>query len=124
TRLEHGLRGRTSPPPAQHKKGRPKKYAGAAYNQNISISVTAPQLTMTVPIRFRSRPARIIDWIFRWPVANTMALGGVATGIMNAQLAAMAPGTVINRGFMSSDTASAPSKGRKAAAVAVLEVTS
>ena len=39
-------------------------------------------------------PARAISRMVTWPVANTMALGGVATGIMNAQLAARAVGMI------------------------------
>lgn len=41
-------------------------------------------------------PARIMAATVTWPVAKTRALGGVATGSMKAQLAAMAtaPDTV------------------------------
>ena len=51
-------------------------------------------VTMTIPIRLRKRPARTICGIVIWPVAKTMAFGGVATGSMKAQLAAMVIGTV------------------------------
>ena len=66
----------------------------------------------------------IIAWIGNCPVPNTMALGGVATGIMKAQLAATAAGIASISGDSPWATASAPSNGRKAAAVAVLEVIS
>ena len=49
-------------------------------------------MTTTTPNRLRAKPALIIDCIFICPVPNTMAFGGVATGIMKAQLAAMAAG--------------------------------
>src|SRR5690554_2487168 len=71
-----------------------------------------------------AKPALIISEIFMWPLENTMAFGGVATGIMKAQLAAMAAGTVNSSGETSCDIARAPSSGRNAVAVAVLLVTS
>src|SRR5690554_1059111 len=73
---------------------------------------------------FSANPARIISPIFMSPLENTIALGGVATGIMKAQLAAIAAGMVSNNGDISWESASAPKSGRKAAVVAVLLVTS
>ena len=58
------------------------------------------------------------------PVLKTIALGGVATGNIKAQLAAIAAGMAIISTEKPWDTATAARSGRKAAAVAVLEVTS
>src|SRR5690554_4130597 len=80
--------------------------------------------TMATPARLSLKPALIMSLIFMWPVPNTMAFGGVATGIMKAQLAATAAGTAKRIGDTSWPTARAPTRGRKAAAVAVLLVTS
>src|SRR5690554_5306429 len=80
--------------------------------------------TMATPARLSLKPALIMSLIFMWPVPNTMAFGGVATGIMKAQLAATAAGTAKRIGDTSWPTARAPTSGRKAAAVAVLLVTS
>ena len=46
------------------------------------------------PIMLRKTPARTICGMLIAPVANTIAFGGVATGNMNAQLAAIVIGTV------------------------------
>ena len=53
-----------------------------------------------------------------------MALGGVATGIMNAQEAAKATGMMSSRGAMPIPTATVATIGRKTAVVAVLDVIS
>jgi hypothetical protein len=45
---------------------------------------------------FKIIPARAICRIVTWPEANTMALGGVATGNIKAQLAAKAAGNSNN----------------------------
>src|SRR5690554_379691 len=79
---------------------------------------------MATPARFSLKPALIMSEMRMWPVPNTMAFGGVATGIMKAQLAATAAGTAYRRGDTSWAIANAPISGRKAAAVAVLLVTS
>src|SRR5690606_39550947 len=75
---------------------------------------------MMIPAIFSLKPAEIMSPIFMWPVPKTMALGGVATGIMKAQLAATAAGTAYRIGDTSWAMASAPISGRKAAAVAAL----
>ena len=54
-----------------------------------------------VPTKFRINPQRIIVGIVKCPDENTMALGGVATGSMNAHEAASATGTVNNNGEIS-----------------------
>ena len=74
--------------------------------------------------RFNTKPALTISAIFSLPELNTIALGGVATGIIKAQLAAIAAGITSIEALVSNDTATGPRSGRKAAAVAVLLVTS
>ena len=58
------------------------------------------------------------------PEPNTIAFGGVATGIINAQLHAIAAGITQTKGEPVIDSATGPNKGRKPAAVAVLLVIS
>ena len=48
----------------------------------------------TIPTRFRTNPPRAICPIVTAPVPKTMALGGVPTGSMNAQVAAKAAGAI------------------------------
>ena len=61
---------------------------------NPGASTSATVETMTIPMRLRKTPARTICGMLINPVENTMAFGGVATGNMNAQLAAIVIGTV------------------------------
>jgi len=73
-----------------------------------------------MPIRLSQNPARAI-WAMRMrSEPNTTAFGGVATGSMKAQLAAIAAGTI--RASVSTPSAGArPARiGMKVAAVAVL----
>lgn len=77
-----------------------------------------------IATKFNTNPARIISLILICPDPNTMAFGGVATGIINAQLAAIAAGTTQTKGEPVIDSATGPSKGKKPAAVAVLLVIS
>lgn len=46
------------------------------------------------PKMFSANPVRDICGMLTQPLPNTMALGGVATGIMNAQDAESAAGTI------------------------------
>ena len=71
-----------------------------------------------------AKPLRIIWLILICPLAKTIALGGVATGIIKAQLAAIAVGIANKIGETPIETAKAPIKGKKVAAVAVLLVIS
>lgn len=50
------------------------------------------------PIKFRASPAFDIFGMVTQPLPNTMAFGGVATGSMKANDAAIAAGTMSNRG--------------------------
>ena len=59
-----------------------------------------------------------------FPEPKTIALGGVATGSINAQLAAKTTGTVKAIGAMPRATATAPTTGKNVEVVATLEVIS
>ena len=69
-------------------------------------------------------PPRTISLIVTLPVPNMIAFGGVPTGSMNAQLAAMAQGTMRRYGWISSAIAKAAMTGRIIVAVAAFEVIS
>ena len=69
-------------------------------------------------------PARAICGMVTWPEPKTMALGGVAGGSMNAQLAANAAGMQSRSGFSPMAMAATASSGNRVAVVAVLDVTS
>ena len=70
------------------------------------------------------RPVRAIWGRVRCPLAKTMALGGVPTGIMKEQLAARAAGMRKSSGSCPRVRARAATMGRKVVAVAVLLVSS
>ena len=55
-------------------------------------------VTRIAPRKLRASPARAICGMVTQPLPNTMALGGVATGIMNANEADMVAGTMSRRG--------------------------
>ena len=76
------------------------------------------------PITLSQIPARIMLLIGRSPVAKATALEGVATGNIKAQLTAKVTTMVIKKGSIPSPTAIEPIMGKKAAAVAVLLVSS
>ena len=77
-----------------------------------------------IPIIFKVIPAFIILGILSKPEPNTMALGGVATGSMNAQLAANVTGAAKIIGLIPISSAIAPITGKKVAVVAILLVNS
>ena len=73
---------------------------------------------------FKAKPALIISGIVSLPEPKTIALGGVATGNMNAQLAANTTGIVRATGAIPKATATAPTTGKNVEVVATLEVIS
>lgn len=79
---------------------------------------------MTQLIMFNQNPVLAISRIETLPVPKTIAFGGVPTGSMNAQFAAIAAGTINASGCTFIDTASAASNGRIIVAVAVFDVIS
>ena len=77
-----------------------------------------------IPIRFNTRPSRTMVRILICEVLNMIALGGVATGSMKAQLQLRAAGTISSLKSMSAATAVAARTGIRTLAVAVLLVSS
>ena len=73
---------------------------------------------------FSTKPPRAICRMVTAPVPKTMALGGVPTGSMKAQVAAKAAGISSAIGSTPMPTATPPRIGMKVAAVAVFDVTS
>lgn len=84
--------------------------------------VIVTKVIKTIAMIFNTKPERIMSRICICPEPNTIAFGGVATGIINAQLHAMAAGITHTNGVPVTDSATGPSKGKKPAAVAVLLV--
>ena len=65
-------------------------------------------VTTKIPAILIKNPARIISIILNLLAPYTIAFGGVATGSMNAQLAARTTGTVSTSGAMPIATATGP----------------
>ena len=57
-------------------------------------------MIIKIPIILINIPVLAISEIEIRPLPNTMALGGVATGIINAQDAEIVAGIMSNRGFI------------------------
>ena len=72
----------------------------------------------------RNMPTRAISEILIRPLPNTIALGGVATGIINAQDAEIVAGIISNRGLVSIAIATDANIGRTISVVAVFDVSS
>ena len=81
-------------------------------------------VTTTIPPRLMAKPARIISMILNRLDPYTMAFGGVATGSIKAQLAAIVDGMAINNGLIFMANEKAIKIGVKVAIVAVLEFNS
>jgi hypothetical protein len=79
---------------------------------------------MMIEIRLSINPVLTICNIVISPVPNTIALGGVATGSMNAQLAAIVAGIANKYGCTPTAGAIAASTGTSDIVVATLEVSS
>ena len=75
-------------------------------------------------MRLRANPARDIAGIVTHPLPNTMALGGVATGSINANDAESVAGNMNINGCKPATTAAAPITGKIIVDVAVLDVSS
>src|SRR5690554_476556 len=75
-------------------------------------------------VRFSHRPAFDISGIVIFPLPYTIALGGVATGSINAQLAPNTTGIANNKGFSPKPIATEANIGKNAAVEAVLLVIS
>src|SRR5690606_4049470 len=77
-----------------------------------------------IAVIFKANPARIIWEIVTFPELKTMALGGVATGIIKAQDAEIAADANKGRTSIFNDMPIVISTGSNILAVAVLEVIS
>ena len=75
-------------------------------------------VTTTMARMFMKRPPRHINGTVSRPEPKRIAFGGVATGIMNAQLAAMVAGITSSTGAIPRGTESAASMGTNVAVVA------
>ena len=75
-------------------------------------------------MRFRAKPSFIIRSSGIFSLPNITALGAVATGNMNAQLALIAAGIISSSGSIWADIAVAASIGMSSVVVAVLDVIS
>jgi len=101
------------------------KQTNVIYTLNtIGTVVNIIKTIIKIAAIFSQNPALAMSAMRNSPELNTIAFGGVATGIMKAQLAANAAGITSIRGPSVNVTAIGPSKGKKLAAVAVLLVTS
>ncbi len=76
------------------------------------------------PKKFNPNPVLTICGMVICPVEKTMALGGVATGSINAQEAEIAAGAINRSGLILAAMAVAARIGIKIVATAVLEVIS
>ena len=90
------------------------------FEKTVGTKITASRVSVIIAMIFIRIPALIIWGIVRAPDEKTIALGGVATGNMNAQLAAKVTGTHKTSGSIPDCAAIAATTGRKVAAVAKL----
>ena len=79
---------------------------------------------MRTPIMLITTPTLAISAILIRPLPKTIALGGVATGIMKAQDAERVAGIINNRGLAFMAKATDAKIGRIISVVAVLDVSS
>ena len=79
---------------------------------------------MIIEIKFIQNPVLIISEILKYPDPKTTALGGVATGSINAHDAATVVATINIYGFTSNEMATGAKMGNNIAVVARFDVTS
>ena len=77
-----------------------------------------------MPMIFNKNPVRDMSITFSRFVPKTIALGGVATGNINANDPAIVAGSINNNGLISILIARPAKTGKKVSTVAVLEVSS
>ena len=95
------------------------------YSQNIQgTRITVIIVTPAIPIKSSGSPALAIFRVVINSLENTIAFGGVATGIMNPMLIATVTGTINNKGSIERVVAKDADIGNNNAAVAVLLITS
>jgi hypothetical protein len=90
------------------------------HDQINGTSNVVNMVTNTIPIISSGRPARAIFGMVTYPLAKTIALGGVPTGITNPKLVAIVRGIMSNRGSIPRETARDAEIGINNAALAVL----
>src|SRR5690606_27326377 len=84
------------------------KYSGnpsTVKSHNIGNIKYTNKVKMTIEMMFITKPFFTISGIRRYPDPKTTALGGVATGSINAQEAATAAPTIKTKGWTSTMTA-------------------
>ena len=86
--------------------------------------VDMPAHMTRMPTRFITRPVRSISLMRILPVANAIALGGVATGSINASDVVSVMGTIIASGCTRIAVAKAATTGSTIETVATLDVNS
>ena len=91
-----------------------------ALNTNKYIA----SVTMIIPKKFSTTPTFAILGILMYSLPKTIALGGVATGIIKANDVDIVAGIIMIKGLIFSESASAASIGSIIVMVAVLEVIS
>lgn len=92
---------------------------------NTAVPTRRKKVVMkTTPIRLINKPALTISPILTRPLPNTMALGGVAIGIIKAHDAESVAGIMSRRGLVFMATAMDARMGRIICVVAVLDVNS
>lgn len=89
-------------------------------SKNSGTNILVKKVTITILIISRGSPTLAILETLRCPVANTIAFGGVPTGIIKPKLVAIVYGIISMRGFIPMDGASDAEIGISKAAVAVL----
>ncbi len=91
-----------------------------SYDQTNGTNNVVNAVTNTIPIISSGRPARAIFGIVTYPLAKTIALGGVPTGITKPKLVAIVSGIISKSGSIPIDVAKDAEIGISKAALAVL----
>ncbi len=62
--------------------------------------IKAKSVTSTIPTTLSTNPNRTISQVLIFPLANTIALGGVDIGIINEKLAQMVSASIVIAGSL------------------------
>lgn len=95
-----------------------------SHDQTSGTNNVVNIVTNTIPMISRGRPARAIFGTVTYPLAKTIALGGVPTGITNPKLVAIVSGIMSNSGSIPIAVAKDAEIGINNAALAVLLIIS
>ena len=90
----------------------------------LAVNTSTVRTTSRTPMRLRAIPAQTILRIGTCPLAKTIALGGVATGSINANDADSAAGIIIKSGGIPFALAILAMIGSRTLVVAMLDVNS